>query len=71
MSMNEKFINIADQAFKEKLSEEDFLTAFKANPSLFCALRMDELKAFAEGIVRECATVSGKEKELFKHFGIK
>ena len=70
MTMHENFIKIADSAFKEKLNEEDFLNAFKANPGLFCALRLDELQLFAEGIVRECATVSGKEKALLKHFGI-
>ena len=73
MTMHENFIKIADEAFKEKLNEEDFMKAFKANPSLFCALRMDELKLFAEGIVRECADrVSNDENafDILKHFGI-
>ena len=69
--MKERFVKLAEAAFSEKLSKEDFLKEFDSNPDLFCALRISELSDYSEQIVRECLKFTDRPTDLLAHFGFK
>ena len=70
--MKQTIIDIADKAFTERLSKEEFQAEFASKPENFCALRMTELEAFAELLVEQCCSlVSAKEAiKIKKHFEV-